>query len=127
MTKKKKNRILQNKLKKELDKEKSRLSRLKIDYPELFRKCGNDQICCQATNKDRSFCNRPAMTTKTYSMKLRCCFLCWQHSLAYGVYAINKLANLLYSSSMDMDTYCSIYPHECEELLRKQREYDGLQ
>jgi hypothetical protein len=101
----------------EIKKEKKRLKKLKISYPEIFRKCGN-YPCCQAVNQNGNLCSRPAMTDKTYFQSLRCCYLCWQHALSYGVYGLLKIAKSASTMHMDMDEYCAYFPEECDEMIQ---------
>jgi len=96
--------------------EQRKLNELRSQYPEIFRKCG-DKPCCQAVTKNGKLCSRPAFTDKLYLVKLRCCYLCWQHATSFGVYFAAKLAKSLATAHMDMDEYCYYFPDECEEML----------
>lgn len=103
-------------LEQELAREQKKLKNLKLVEPELFRRCG-DSPCCQAQNRDGSLCTRPAMTSKTYINRLKCCYLCWQHALSYGVYGLYRLAKLATEAQLDWDSYCVLNPEECEKIL----------
>lgn len=118
----KKARIVQNKIIKELKAEKKNICQLRLAHPEMFRKCG-DSPCCQATNTDGTLCTRPAMTDKSYIKTIRCCYLCWQHALIYGVYITYKLAKLAGTAHLDWDSYCAYYPNECDDMLKISKTY----
>lgn len=119
----KKIRRLQKDLQKELRRENIRLRKLKLTNPEMFRRCG-DVPCCQATNEDGSYCSRPALTDKSYIEKVRCCYLCWQHALSFGVYLTYKLAKLAGTAHLDWDSYCALYPEECDVMLKRIGQYE---
>lgn len=116
MPPKKKIRNLKYKLEKELQRETSIILKLKKTNPELFRIC-EGKTCCQAIKHDGTPCTRPAVTDKTYIKRLRCCFLCWQHSLIYGVYLTYKVVKTLTEKDLSMDEWCRLYPEECMEYL----------
>ena len=102
----------------EIKKEEKRLKKMKLVEPELFRRCG-DVPCCQSRNQDGSMCNRPAMTDRTFIRRMKCCYLCWQHALTYGVYGLYRLAKLAGTLHLDWDSYCALYPEECNQILKK--------
>lgn len=107
---------LPSRIRNEIKKEKKALAKLSRQLPELFRKCSG-KPCCQAQTVDGYMCTRPAMSEYTYIKRLRCCFLCWQHALAYGVYGLLKIAKSAATAHMDMDEYCAYFPEECNEML----------
>ncbi len=113
---------MKRRLMRELAEENRNLRDLQLTHPEMFRRCG-DLPCCQALNTDGSLCMRQAMTTKTYIQKVRCCYLCWQHALIYGVYLTYKLVKLAGTAHLDWDTYCAYYPDECEAMLKRTQSY----
>jgi hypothetical protein len=110
------NKKLPTKIRNQLKKEKKILKNLKLKFPEIFRKCGK-YPCCQAETKNGVFCTRPALTDKTYFQSLRCCYLCWQHALSYGVYGLLKISKAASTSHMDMDEYCYYFPDECDDMI----------
>lgn len=118
----KNNAIAMKKLKQELAEEKRILRELKLNNPEMFRRCG-DKPCCQAYNIDGSECSRQAMTEKTYIKSVRCCYLCWQHSLVYGVYVLFKVAKSAAEAQLSWEDYCSYYPDECLNYIKVQDDY----
>lgn len=117
------NKQLRIRLAKELREEKERLKELKLNNPEMFRRCGN-KPCCQAMNTNGTPCTRPAMTEKTYVQSLRCCYLCWQHSLIYGVYVLFKIAKSAAESQLSWEEYCSIHPDKCDTYIQVQDSYE---
>lgn len=117
-----KNSKLRRRYKKEIRKELSNLKKLKLEHPAMFRKCG-DKPCCMALTEQGQPCSRPAMTSKTYIKRLKCCYLCWQHSLIYGVYVLFKIAKNIGTMDMEWDDYCSNFPDDCNEYLKLQGEY----
>ena len=97
------------------------LKKLRLSHPDLYRKCGRnkDQPCCQAKNLDGSRCSRAALTSRTYIQRIKCCMLCWQHSMFFSVYGILKIGQMAAESSLDWDTYCLLHPNKCEEYFKK--------
>ena len=122
MPKKKKIRKEKAKLKKLREQELEILRNLKLDHPDLYRLCEN-KPCCQAKTLDGKRCSRPAMTTRTYIKKFKCCMLCYQHALLYGVYGLLKVGQMAVDADYSMDEYCAYHPDECLEYFEKQEKY----
>jgi hypothetical protein len=101
------------------------LRKLRISHPALYRKCGpNREPCCQAITEDGYRCTRAALTTKSYIHRVRCCLLCWQHALIYGVYGLLKIGQAAAESTLSWEDYCFLYPEKCEAYFEVQDEYE---
>lgn len=111
---------LRFKLNRRLRQQMNEIQQLKRTNPELFRRCGSnmDQLCCQAYTAKKVRCSRPALTELTYVRSLGCCLLCWQHARMYGFSGLYKLVKLLATMGYDYDTYCHLFPEECDEILK---------
>lgn len=124
MTKKKRLRKLKLLNAKREREEIERLKKLRLDHPDLYRLCGDDQKpCCQARTLDGYKCMRAALTTKSYINRVKCCLLCWQHALAYGVYGLLKVGQMAAENTLSWDEYCNLYPEKCDEYFGLQEEY----
>jgi hypothetical protein len=104
------------KLRNAIKKAKLRLAHLGATQPNLLRRCG-DKPCCQAITLQGKPCSRPAMSDLTYIESVKCCYLCWQHSLETGIYTLYKLATTLTTRNLSLDEYCTLYPDECKKFL----------
>jgi len=80
---------INKRIRKQLEREKERLRKIRVAFPEMFKVCdANGTPCCQAATSEGVQCKRPALTTRTYYQRVRCCYLCWQQEAMYGVYGI---------------------------------------
>lgn len=106
--------------------EKERLREIRVAYPEMFEICDDyGTPCCQAATKKGEQCRRPALTTKTYYQRVRCCYLCWQHALMYGVYGILATGKAVYESGLSWDEYCFLNPEKCEDYFDDSKDTSG--
>ena len=120
MPKRKQLRKHREKLRQKLIQEGERLKNLRLTDPDLFRLCGPyNRPCCQALTHDGTLCKREALTTSTYINRLKCCLLCWQHAIGYGVYGILKVVQGAAENQLSWDEYCAIHPKECLKYFEK--------
>lgn len=104
------------------NKEIKQLKKLRRQHPDLYRKCGK-YTCCQAMTKDGRRCSRAALSKRTYIHKVKCCLLCWQHALIYGVYGLYKVSQMAVESNYSWDEYCALYPNKCEAYFKTEDKY----